>query len=52
MAAILTATTLYYRRKLKKLARSSQAGNIKGRAAADYDYYSKKNKKEPTNILQ
>ena len=44
MAAILTATTLYYRRKLKNLTSASKARNNKSKPGVETDYNMKKKK--------
>lgn len=44
MAAILTATTLYYRRKLKNLTSASKARNNKSKPGGETDYNMKKKK--------
>ena len=44
MAAILTATTLYYRRKLKNLTSASKARNNKSKPCGETDYNMKKKK--------
>ena len=44
MAAILTATTLYYRRKLKNLTSATKARNNKSKPGGETDYNMKKKK--------